>query len=120
MTLPLPSMVDRWDNISFSHNPAAHYRCIVRSGNINIGIGRLRNVGRDGTRWVSHSYSNVYWAYAFGIGANSNTDPSGSAYRYQGYPLRCLSTVCRYKETKKRAWPRLCPTLMSLIIRHYS
>ena len=63
----------------------------VRSGRINIDYGQFRYTGGEGYGWSSRSYDSSN-AYYLGFN-NSITGPSNGYNRYDGRPLRCLSTV---------------------------
>ncbi len=60
----------------------------VRSGGIDSGTYPFNYAGQWGYYWSSraNSSSTTFYLYFY----NSGVDPSGSASRYPGYPLRCL------------------------------
>ena len=66
----------------------------VRSGLIELTVaGTLRIVGERGYGWSSRAYSPNTFAYNLIFDANT-VYPSRNTYnRYDGIPLRCLSTV---------------------------
>ena len=77
------------------HNIANNSLYFVRSGYIDLSIGRSRFAGYDGNYWPSIAASNI-WGSA-GLGAYhlvfdaTNVYPSnGPADRWLGFPLRCL------------------------------
>ena len=64
---------------------------MIRSGNVAINIGRLRNSGINGYGWSSRAdSSDVRYAYDLRFAA-SGVYPSGNYYRWGGFPLRCSS-----------------------------
>ena len=67
----------------------------VRSGNVNLNIGALRNFGLNGRGWSRSAggwsnndtwSANAYWFEFTASGVN----PSGNNARWDGLPVRCL------------------------------
>ena len=69
-----------------SKNLNSHF---VRSGNVNISIGKLWVSGIDGCDWSSWTSSNGIYAHSL-VFNTGNVYPSNSDYRWYGFPLRCL------------------------------
>ena len=66
---------------------------MVRSGNVSMHLGNFRIAGALSRGWSSRSYSNADNAYFFESSGSTNVTPSTDGYRWDGLPLRCLSTV---------------------------
>ena len=64
----------------------------VRSGDINLNSGYVRNVGLHGFWWASHTNSSDTNAHRLYINA-SIVGQFGANSRWDAFPLRCLSTV---------------------------
>ena len=69
----------------------------VRSGNINMSNGRLRNAGINGYNWSTmasskhNSGSAVPSAYDLGFDATGVYPSHGPNFRWIGFSLRCLA-----------------------------
>ena len=66
----------------------------MRSGYValTVSAGTFRNTGQYGFWWSSRSYSTTTSAYLLDFNA-STVYPSNYNSRWDGFPLRCLSTV---------------------------
>ena len=77
----------------------------MRSGVIDIldvRDGQFRVFGQNSYNWSSRVNSDLAAAHNFRFNF-SEAVPSLLSARYLGFPLRCLSTVCRYKKSRKAA-----------------
>jgi len=75
-----------------NYNIAAAPLYFVRSGHLYPHDGKSWGAGQYGYDWSSRSYSTTAYAYSLNFLA-SDVTPSNYGYRYDGFPLRCLSTV---------------------------
>ncbi len=67
----------------------------MRSGNINLSIGRLRNAGINGNDWSSLAASKIWGnagqgAYYLKLNASEVNPSRGPTERWNGLPLRWL------------------------------
>ena len=65
--------------------------CFVRSGNVNIYRGKLNWAGEDGNYWYAEPDGEDF-AYNLDF-YDEDVYPDDSSNRYDGFSLRCLSTV---------------------------
>ena len=62
----------------------------LRSGHVNIIIGKLRSFDVDGYDWLAHTDSTIALAYRLSF-VTSSVSPSHSSSRWYAVPLRCLA-----------------------------
>ena len=67
----------------------------MRSGYIDVSLAWLRVLGHAHW-WSIQANSSVEKAYRLGFN-NTTVNTTGASSRWNAFPLRCLSTVCRYE-----------------------
>lgn len=78
---------------------AAKRAIFVRSGNININLGRLRNSGLNGNWWSTSAltYTSSTDARSSNLNFNAaDVNPSNNNNRWNGFSLRCLDFRPRF------------------------
>ena len=73
----------------------------VRSGYVGIVAGRFSNAGELGFGWSSRSHSEKIRSYDVYI-RTSDVSTSDNINRWDGIPLRCLSTVWDIKKNPSK------------------
>ena len=78
-----------------NYNIASSPLYFVRSGWILLPTtaGTFRFAGALSVWWSSRAYSSTTYAYDLYLQTTGVVSPSYDSNRYDGFPLRCLSTV---------------------------
>ena len=72
------------------------FQVFVRSGNVNLNNGFLRNAGINGYDWSSmaaaFTSSTSATAYNLNFNASGLNPSNGPNNRWNGFPVRCLAS----------------------------